>query len=99
MRQATSVNAVGSATRRSAVRVGTSWGIIGKSESELCDLALYAHPEFAYPIVNLMCVGAPVAEDQAGSGRRFQVACAQGHCRNPLLGSPTANRHIVRAWG
>ena len=36
---------------------------LGNYPSALCDLAVYAHPEFAYPIVNLMCVGAPVAED------------------------------------
>ena len=29
----------------------------------LCGLAEYAHPESANPFVNLMCVGAPVAED------------------------------------
>jgi hypothetical protein len=35
----------------------------GNYPSVLCDLAEYAHPEFANPFVNLMCVGAPVAED------------------------------------
>jgi len=35
----------------------------GNYPSGLCDLAEYAHPEFANPFVNLMYVGAPVAED------------------------------------
>jgi hypothetical protein len=35
---------------------------------------LYAHPEFAYPIVNLMRVRSPIAKNQAAPRRRFQVA-------------------------
>ncbi len=34
----------------------------------------YAHPEFAYSIVNLICVHAPVAKNQAAPRRWFQVA-------------------------
>jgi len=40
-------------------------------------LALYAHPELAYPIVDLTCVRAAVAKNQATPTRRFQVACGQ----------------------
>src|SRR6266851_2854951 len=58
-------------------------------------VALYAHPEFAYPIVNLMCVGASVAKNQAAPGRCFRVANGQGHCGNAPLSSLPRNGHIV----
>src|SRR5712692_11045408 len=60
-------------------------------------VALYAHPEFAYPIVNLMCVGAPVAKNQAVPRRCFRVANGQGHCGDTPLGSLPRHRHIVDA--
>ena len=60
-------------------------------------VALYAHPEFAYPIVNLMCVGASVAKNQAAPGRCFRVANGQGHCGDTPLGSLARHRQIVGA--
>ena len=62
----------------------------------LCDF-LYAHPEFTYPMVNLMYVGAPVAENQSPSCGRFREATGQRHCGDSPLGCFPRNRDIVRA--
>jgi hypothetical protein len=51
-------------------------------------VALYAQPEFAYAIVNRLCVGTPVAKNQAAPHRLFQIATGQGHCGNTSLASP-----------
>jgi hypothetical protein len=47
--------------------VGTSFRNFSKAVFGLC--GFYAHPEFAYAIVNLACVRAPIAENQAWSRR------------------------------
>ncbi len=82
---------------RNSFHARSGWMFCWFSAPRFWLMALYTHPEFVYPIVNLTCVRAPVAEDQAASRRRFQVAYGQGHCRNALLGSPPGNRHIVSA--
>src|SRR5260370_161463 len=58
---------------------------------------LYAHPEFAYAVVDLMRVRASVAENQATPCRWCQIASGQGYCGNTPLGSLPRNRHIVGA--
>ena len=45
-------------------------------------VALYAHLELADSIVNLLCVGPSVTENQAASSRWVQVACGQWRCGN-----------------
>ena len=60
-------------------------------------VALYAHLELADSIVNLLCVGASVTENQAASSRWVQVACGQWRCGNAPLGSLPGKRHVVNA--
>ena len=57
-------------------------------------VALYAQPEFAYAIANPPCSGTPVAKNQAGPHRLFQIATGHGHCGNTSLASPALNRDI-----
>ena len=60
-------------------------------------VALYAHLELADSIVNLLCVGPSVTENQAASSRWVQVACGQWRCGNAPLGSLPGKRHIINA--
>jgi hypothetical protein len=82
--------------RENRVRGAFAGGHIGNKRHAIW---LYRRPELAYPLVNLMCVDATIAQDQPNSRRTFQVARRQGNCRNALLSSLSGNRYIVSARG